>query len=92
MTPTQVKFVQLEQKKAEIKKYFEELKEVTQAVANEIGIGGMFQDDAGIVYKIVDPKGRFVEYEKISYVRTKRENEARGTLSVKEAKEAGFEV
>lgn len=92
MTPSQEKFVQLEKRKEEIKKYFEELKVATEAVAAEIGINGYFQDNDGTVYKIIEPEGRFVSFDKISYVRTRRMDEKRGDLSLKEAEEAGFMV
>jgi hypothetical protein len=49
-------------------------------------------DVEGIVYGIIEPEGRFIYYEKYSYVRTKRPGESRGTLSIKEAKERGFPV
>lgn len=90
MTEIQRKFVELERKKEEVKRYFDELKLATEAVAAEVGIGGLFQDDHGIVYKIVEPEGRFVAYDKISYVRTRRTHEKRGDLSMKEAEAAGF--
>ncbi len=90
MTETQKKFVELERKKEEIKKYFDELSEATKALAGEIGIGSYFQDDQGIVYKVVVPEGKFVYFEPISYVRTKRPHEKRGDLSMKEAEAAGF--
>lgn len=92
MTEAQKKFVELEQKKEEVKRFFEELKIAMEAVSKEIGIGGYFQDDTGTVFKITAPEGRFVNYEKISYVRTKRHGEQRGTLSIKEAEEKGFIV
>ena len=92
MTEAQKKFVELERKKEEVKKFFEELKAAIEVVSKEIGVGGYFQDDAGIVFKITEPEGRFVNYEKISYVRTKRPGEQRGTLSVKEAEEKGFVI
>ena len=92
MTPIQSKFVALEKKKNEYKLFFQELKEVTEQLAKEIGIGGMFQDLEGTVYKVVEPEGKFVHFEKISYVRTKRPDEKRGDLSVKEAQEAGFSI
>lgn len=90
MTPSQLKLVQLERKKEQVKKYFDELSEAVKAVADEIGIGGYFQDEEGVVYKIVEPEGKFVHFEKISYVRTKRPHEKRGDLSMKEAESAGF--
>lgn len=90
MTEKQACFVQLERKKEEIKKYYEDLTNATADLAAEIGIGGMFQDDQGVVYKIVEPEGKFVHFEKVSYVRTKRPHEKRGDLSMKEAEAAGF--
>lgn len=86
------KFVELEKRKNEVKKYFDELQSALEAVSAEVGVNGMFQDDAGTVYKIVIPDGKFVTFDKLGYERTKREGEARGTLSVKAAEEAGFKV
>lgn len=63
-----------------------------ESVAKEVGINGYFQDEEGTVYKIVEPEGKFVTFEKISYVRTRRIDEKRGDLSLKEAEEAGFTV
>ena len=90
MTETQRKFVELERRKEEVKKYFEELQAATEALSKEIGINGYFQDEQGIVYKVVVPEGRFVHYEPLSYVRTRRAHEARGDLSMKEAEAAGY--
>jgi hypothetical protein len=92
MTEAQQKFVALEKQKEQVKKYFEQLKESTESVAKEVGINGYFQDEEGTVYKIVEPEGKFVTFEKISYVRTRRMDEKRGDLSLKEAEEAGFTV
>ena len=92
MTEAQKKFVELEKKKEEIKKYFDDLKNAVEAVSKEIGIGGYFQDPEGTVYKVVEPEGKFVTYDKISYIRTRRMDEKRGDLSLKEAEEAGFTV
>lgn len=91
MTPTQSKFVQLEKRKEEVKKFLEELAAANEELAKEIGIGGFFQDDEGVVYQVVEPKGKFVHFESVSYVRTKRGNEVRPPdLSRKKAEEAGF--
>lgn len=87
------KFLALESKKEEYKKYFEELRLATEAVVKEIGLNSYFQDNAdGTVFKVVAPEGKFVTFEKYGYVRTRRSHEKRGDLSIKEAKEAGFEV
>jgi hypothetical protein len=92
MTPAQIKFVELERKKEAVKKYFEELQAATEEAIKEIGINGLFQDEEKIVYKLVVPEGRFVKFEKVGYERTKRPGERAGTLSMKEAKEAGFNI
>ena len=92
MTEIQKKFVQLEKQKNEIKAYFENLKLAVEAVKAEIGLNGYFQDEEGTVYKIVEPEGKYVTFDKISYVRTRRMDEARGDLSLKEAEAAGFTV
>jgi hypothetical protein len=92
MTEAQKRFVELERKKEDIKKYFDELNQATEAVSKEIGINGFFQDDQGIVFKVVVPEGKFVHFEKISYVRTRRPHEKRGDLSMKEAEGAGFKL
>jgi hypothetical protein len=92
MTPAQKKFVELERKKVEIKKYFEELKMAIEEVEKEIGINGHFQDETGCVYQIVVPEGKFITFEKISYVRTRRKDEKKGDLSLKKAEELGYNV
>jgi hypothetical protein len=90
MTEAQTKFVALEKRKEEIKKFFEELALATEAVSKEVGVNGMFQDGEGTVYKVIVPEGKFVHFEKLSYVRTRRPHEKRGDLSMKEAELAGF--
>ncbi len=91
LTAAQLKFVSLEKRKEEFKKYLDELKLATEEVAKEVGINGYFQDPTdGTVFKVVIPEGRFVAFDKIGYVRTRRANEVRGDLSLKEAEAAGF--
>lgn len=93
LSPAIQRFIELERKKTEIKRFFEELKLATEEVVKEIGVGSYFQDPSdGTVYKIVEPEGRFVNYERYGYVRTRRADEKRGDLSMKEAQEAGFTV
>lgn len=92
MTDAQKRFVELERKKEDIKKYFDDLNAACEAVAKEVGVNGYFQDEQGIVYKVVVPEGKFVHFEKISYVRTRRAHEKRGDLSMKEAQDAGFQL
>jgi hypothetical protein len=85
LSPAMRKFLYLEGQKAQLDEFYDKLAEATAELAAEIGVGGAFRDHQGIVYKIVEPKGKFVYFEKLSYVRTKRPNEVKGSLSVKEA-------
>lgn len=92
MTEAQKKLVELDIRKQEIDKYYEELEAAIKEVHGELGMDGMFQAEDGVVYQIVKPAGRFVEYRDIGFIRTKREGERAGSLSVKKAEEAGFKV
>jgi hypothetical protein len=93
MTDAQKKFVELERRKAEVKKFFDELDTALADVVKEIGVGAYFQDPTdGTVYKTVNPEGIFVPFKKVGYQRTRRLDEKRGDLSLKEAEEAGFVV
>jgi len=86
------KFIELEKKKEIAKQIFKELKDATAALAEEIGVGGHFQDTEGTVYQVVVPQGTFVEYSQIGYERTRRADEKKGSLSLKKARELGYEV
>lgn len=92
MTEAQKRLVELDRKKAEIKKFFEEYEAAKEAVRQELGLDKYWQDEEGIVYKLTKPTGRFVQYEETALERTRRKGERAGTISLKEAKEAGFEV
>lgn len=94
LSEAQRKFIELEKKKNEVKKYFEDLQVATEALAEEIGVGGHFQDEEGTVYQIVVPEGRFVKFEQIGYQRTRRAHldEKKGDLSLSKARELGYTV
>ncbi len=56
-------------------------------------LGYIFQDpEDGVVYQIMAPSGAFVEFKNIGYIRTRKEGETRGTLSIKAAEDAGFKM
>lgn len=76
-----------------LKKQFKDLEPILTEELNNIGIGKHFQDEeTKAVYEIVEPNGTFISYKKISYNRTKLEGESKGSLSVKRAKELGYEL
>lgn len=92
MNQVLLKLIELDKQKATIKAYYEELRETLELASKELGVDGMFQAEDGIVYQIVKPAGRYVQFEELSYIRTKREDEKRGELSKKKAEEAGFKI
>ena len=79
------KLVLLSFKKDELKKQYEQLDKELEEVLNVLGIGHAFQDKDGRVYKVDVPKGHFVAFKQIGFVRTRRGDEKAGTLSLKEA-------
>jgi Asp-tRNA(Asn)/Glu-tRNA(Gln) amidotransferase C subunit len=92
MNELQAKLVALDLKKKEVEAFYEEMNSVLAELAKEQGLDSMFQAPDGTVYKIHKPTGTFVQYREVGYLRTKREGEDRGTLSVKEAESKGFKV
>ncbi len=93
LTQNQINFIKAWNGAEQAKIAFEEVAKATEAVIAENGIGSMFQDPlSGCVFKMVEPDGRWVKFEKFGHVRTRRNGEKQGTLSLTEAKAAGFEV
>jgi len=92
MTDAQKKLVELDKRKEEIKKFHDDLSAAVADVQKEIGIDGFFQDHEGTVYQIVVPKGKFMYFDHISYIRTRRLNEKSGDLSLDKAQAAGYTV
>ena len=86
------RFIELDKKKPEIKKFFEDYKAAVEEVAQLVGEGGHFQDSEGTVYQVVVPEGKFVNFDRFIIQRTRREGEKRGDLSLTKARELGYEV
>lgn len=81
------KLVELSFKRDELKKQYEELNTELEKVLTFLGVDTFFQDKDGTVYKVVVPKGSFVSFKHIDYVRTRRGMEKVGSLSMKEAEQ-----
>ena len=77
--------VELSFKRDELKKQYEELNTQLEEVLTTLGVDSFFQDKDGTVYKVVVPKGSFISFKHIDYVRTRRGDEKIGSLSLKEA-------
>ena len=93
LTPEQEKFLQIVEKYEQLKKEMKELKPELNRLLTEIGVGSYFQDPStNTVFKVTQPTGTYVEFSLISYDRTKKEGEVKGSLSKKEAEEQGFNL
>lgn len=93
LTDSQKAFIQLSKKQEKLKEELKENGKKLEELLLELGEGTSFQDPTDkVVFEVVIPDGRFISYPKISYNRTKREGERAGSLSVKKAKELGFDL
>lgn len=93
LTDKQKLFIDLVNEYETLKERLKDSRSKLDALALEIGEGTYLQDpSSGVVLKICVPSGTFIEYKRIDYVRTRKAGEDRGSLSLKEAKAAGFEV
>jgi len=86
------KFLRLAGKYESLIEQLKNVKEEMNTVMADIGINNFVQDIDGTVYQVVVPQGRFVHFDAISYIRTRKEGEERGDLSLKKAEEAGYDV
>ena len=82
----------LDRKKDEVKQFFDQYRATVEELVGLAGVNSAFQDNHGIVYQLVELDGKWVNFERYGVERTKRPGEARGTLSIKRAKELGFNV
>ena len=82
------KLIELDNKKVEIKQYYEDLAAALEA----LGPDAHFQSPDGQVFLVEEADGRYVKFEKLRYIRTKKEDEKRGELSKKRAQELGYEI
>jgi hypothetical protein len=92
LTDRQRKFVELDKKKAELKEFAEQYSAAVSELVAEMGLNGAFQDGEGTVYQTAECDGKFVYFDKFEIKRTRREGERAGSLSLKAAKELGFNI
>jgi hypothetical protein len=93
LTDQQQRIVELTKEREALKERLKESKEELNALLTEAGVGTHFQDPSdGTVFEVIVPTGTFISFDTIGYNRTKREGERAGTLSMKKAKELGYEI
>ena len=91
MNEKQAKFLELAKYSEQLKEKQSEVYSELNALMLELGLNTMFQDpDTLVVYKVIKPTGTFTYYKDLDYARTSMEGERSGSLSKKQAEEAGF--
>lgn len=91
MNNMQKRFLELAKYSEKVKEELSEIYSEMETVMAELGVDTYHQDpETSLVYKVIVPKGRFVNFSKIDYVRTAKPEERSGSLSKKEAESLGF--
>ena len=90
--PFRAAVIEADRKKAEAKKIYDELKEANKNLLEVTGFGYMFQDTEGVVYEVSEPEYKTIYFEKVDILRTRREGEKKGSLSMEKARQCGFIV
>jgi hypothetical protein len=91
MTEAQIKFLELSKRYEALTEEMKQVKLEMQETMAEIKVGTFLQDpETMLVYQIVVPKGKYMYFDTIDYIRTKKSDEKMGELSMKKAEEAGF--
>lgn len=76
----------------EVKPLFDLQKRIRDIIISRTHMGSYWQDQDGIVFRTADKKGQWVDFTPHEIQRTRRPGEAKGTISIKDAEEAGFVV
>lgn len=92
MTDNQKRFFELTQRYEKLKDEMKQVREEMNAVMANLGLDTYHQDPlTGLVYKIEEPKGTYVEFQSITYKRTAKQGERGGNVLAKsEAEAQGF--
>ena len=77
-------------KKEIVKPFYEEYEICAKALHEKIGTNAFFQDETGTVFKTVEIDGMYMKFVRFGINRTRYADEKKGSLSMTEAREAGF--
>jgi len=84
--------VNLSLQKEKLRKEMEELNKNLEDSLRNLGMGHIFQAEDGTVFRVSKPAGTFISFRDIDYDRTRREGEKSGSMSLTDARAAGYEV
>jgi len=87
------RFLALAKQKEALVEQLKVVNEEIEKVLNELGVNTMLQDpETKIVYQVVKPKGTFISFKEIDYIRTRKSLEEKGDLSMEKATAAGYDL
>lgn len=93
MTDAQQKFLELSKRYEALKEEMKAIKPTLQELMTEMKVGTHFQDpETQLVYRIEIPTGTYVSFDPITYTRTKKVGEDKGTLAKSEAQKLGYNI
>jgi predicted transcriptional regulator len=93
MTDTQQKFLEISKRYEALKEEMKALKPTLQELMTELKVGTHFQDpETQLVYRIEVPTGTYVSFDPITYTRTKKVGEDKGSLAKSEAQKLGYNI
>jgi len=93
MTDTQQKFLEISKRYEALKEEMKALKPTLQELMTELKVGTHFQDpETQLVYRIEVPTGTYVSFDPITYSRTKKVGEDKGSLAKSEAQKLGYNI
>lgn len=89
----QERFLLLAKLKESVTEQYRKVSEDLEAAMKEVGLDQFVQDpETKVVYQITKPKGRYVMFSDIDYIRTRKSVDEKGELSMDKAMAAGFDL
>lgn len=93
ITNQNARFLELAKQKEALVEQLKAVNEELEKVMGEVGMNNMLQDpETKIVYQVVKPKGTFMYYKEIDYIRTRKSVDEKGELSMSAAEAAGYDL
>ncbi len=91
LTEQQSKAIELIRQIETLQYQIKPLQEELETLFPQITIDEMFQDpETKLVYRIAKQEGVWIKYKPLVYQRTRKIGEAKGSISISDAKKAGF--
>src|SRR6185369_10269320 len=91
-TPSE-KLIYIAKKREAILEQLKAVNEELEAALTAVGLNNFVQDPlTKVVYQVVKPKGTFISFKDIDYVRTRKTLDEKADLAMSTAEAAGFDL